>query len=371
MKSNGFQGPSTAGFVRALLLCGGLSGAVSAQSPVILPKPDKDGWIRIFRGDNTADFSVYTGNGVPSRTSQPFGSPFFVQGGDTIRTSGSPNAQLIFRQNFSHYRMQVQLRWPGNLGNTGVMTKLQWGDTGQGGGLPRAVECQGDPGQGMGQIWALGSINGQSGGTWITVRARMVTHPFGGGQAARADSASPEMDYGGVGSPSNNLIIGFPGWQQPRPAALNNGGWVSFEVESHGHDTTRHFIDGQKVMEYRNPRIAPRNNANSIVKRLTEGMLSVQSEGTQVWYRGWRIKLLPEDPLYSSLYGPPVTLAPRSRPESRSQPLRLGFRNGVLSVLSGGIPAADIAGRRFEAVAPALPADYIVSTEHRKFSGPN
>lgn len=341
------KGKTVTGGTPISVLIAALACTGFAQAPTLtLPKPDAEGWIRIFRGNNTSDFTVYTGGGAPSRNPQPFGAPFLVQGGDTIRTTGSPNAQLIFRQNFSHYRMQVQLRWPGNLGNTGVMTKLQYDDTGQGGGLPRAIECQGDPGQGMGQIWALGSIGGQAGGTWITVRARMVSHPFGGGQAAQADSTAPEIDYGGVGAPSNNLIIGFPGWQQPRPAALNNGGWVTFEVESHGHDTTRHFIDGRKVMEYRNPRIAPRNNANSVIKHLTQGMLSVQSEGTQVWYRNWRIMLLPEDPLYASLYGPPVNLAPRPIAPSRASRWRLGFQDGVLTVLSEGRTISTLTGRR-------------------------
>jgi hypothetical protein len=317
-----------------------------AQNPTVtLPKPDTDGWIKIFRGGNTSDFSIYSGSGAPSQNPKAFGSPFFVQGGDTIRTSGSPNAQLIFKQNFSHYIMEVQLRWPGNLGNTGVMTKIQYGDVGQGDGLPRAVECQGDPNQGIGQIWALGSIDGQSGGTWITVRARMVTHPFGGGQAAQADSTQAEIDYGGVGAPSNNLIIGFPGWQKPKPAALTNAGWVTIRVESHGKDTTRHFVDDQKVMEYRNPRIAPKNNANSVVKYLTEGMLSVQSEGTQVWYRNWRIKLLPEDPLYASLYGTTTLSGPRA---IRMSPERhpFGFNGSVLTLLVEGQPSADLRGRR-------------------------
>jgi hypothetical protein len=337
-------------FLIGVLACAGFAQTTPS---VTLPKPDAEGWIKLYRGDNTSDFSIYTGNGVPSQNPRSFGDPFYAQGGDTIRTDGAPNAQLIFRQNFSHYVMQVQLRWPENLGNTGVMTKIQWNDPGQGDGLPRAVECQGDPGQGIGQIWALGNMQGQAEGTWITVRARMISHPFGGGQAAQADSTAPEIDWGGGGAHSRNLIVGFPGWRQPRPAALENKGWVTIEVESHGHDTTRHFVDGQKVMEYRNPRIAAQTNANNIVKRLTAGMLSVQSEGTQVWYRNWRIKLLPQDPLYESLYGPPVTLAPRPSSRSWTGALRLGFQDGVLTVLTEGRPAFTLEGRRLDAGLPA------------------
>lgn len=324
-------------------------GARAQTTPTVnLPKPDADGWIKIFRGDNQSDFSVYTGSGSPAQEASkaPFGGPFYVQAGDTIRTTGSPNGQLIFKQNFSHYIMECDLRWPNNLGNTGVMTKIQWNDAGQGGGLPRAIECQGDPGQGIGQIWALGSIDGQSGGTWITVHAKMVNHPFGGGPtAAQADSTQPEIDYGGVGAPSNNLIIGFPGWQKPHPAALDNHGWVTIRVESHGKDTTRHFVDGVKVMQYRNPRIAPKNNANQVVKYLTEGMLSVQSEGTPIWYRNWRIRLLPEDPLYASLYPTRLLEAPRALRKA-PEPFRLGFDGKTLTILSGGGAPATLTGRR-------------------------
>ncbi len=332
------------------LLVGGLtflSCGVSIAQPVTLPFPDSAGWIKLFRGTNTSDFYEFTATGLvaPSLNQLAFPSgPFSIQAGDTIRTSGSPNGQLIFRQPFSHYRVQVQLRWPGALGNTGLMTKIQENDSSQGGALPRAVECQGDPNQGMGQIWALGSIGGVSGGTWITVHARMVTHPFNASaQAAQADSNAPEIDYGGVGAPNNNLIIGFPGWQQPRPVALTNGGWVTFEVESHGRDTTRHFIDGQKVMQYRNPRIAPRANANLVIKYLTEGLLSLQSEGTVVWYRNFRIMLLPQDPLYASLYTTWVRNY-RITPKASVKPI-LSFDGGVLSVDAGKNGLRSLTGR--------------------------
>lgn len=326
-------GTAGRGIVPVSLACL-LAGTGLAQTPTVnLPRPDAEGWIRIFRGDNQADFSLYTGNGSPAQEgNKPFGDPFFHQGGDTIRTDGSPNAQLIFKQNFSHYIMSVQLRWPSGLGNCGVMTKIQWNDPGQGGGLPTSIECQGDPNQGMGQIWSLGPPSARP---WITFRGAADA------RGAKVDSTKPVMDFGGSGG--LNCIVGFPGWQQPRPAALNNGGWVTLMAENHGKDTSRHFVDGMKVMEYWNPRIAQRNNPNQVVKQLVEGMVSIQSEGPTVWYRNWRIRLLPEDPLYASLYRP-VRIAPRmdARPGTR---LGLGFRDGVLTVLSGDRAVSTLSGR--------------------------
>jgi hypothetical protein len=165
----------------------------------------------------------------------------------------------------------------------------------------------------------------------------MVNHPQNGSaQAAQLDSTAPEIQYGGGGA-WKNLIIGYPGWQKPRPEALTNGGWITIEVESHGKDTTRHFIDGQKVMEYSNPRIAPLNNSEKVTKFLTEGMLSLQSECVEVWYRNWKIQLFPEDPLYDELY--PVWIRNRSlAPTPQATSGKLKFDQGVLRIMEGETP---------------------------------
>ena len=325
-------------------VCALFQAAQAQTFPTVnLPKPDADGWIKIFRGNNQSDFSIYTGSGTPAAESNKgFGDPFFVQGGDTIRTDGSPNGQLIFKQNFSHFIMSIELRWPGNLGNCGVMTKIQWNDAGQGGGLPRCIECQGDPGQGMGQIWSLGPNGGRP---WITFKGATDSH------GAKVDSTKPVMDFGGSGG--QNCIVGYPGWQQPRPAALNNGGWVTMVAENHGKDTSRHFVDGQKVMEYWNPRLATTSNANAVSRYLDSGMVSIQSEGTTVWYRNWKIKLLPQDPLYKSLY---TTIVFGTPPPVRKSPeaYRLGFNGSTLTILSQGRPALSLTGRRLDASSPRL-----------------
>jgi hypothetical protein len=216
------------------------------------------------------------------------------------------------------------------------------------------VECQGDPNQGMGQIWSLGSIreNGSmvNGGTWITVRAKSIVHPFNSANTARQfDPSSPEIDYGGGGDPSNNLIVGGLGWQQPRPAALNNGGWITIEVESRGHDTTKHFVDNQLVMQYRNPRIAPRNNASQVQKLLTSGLFAWQSEGSRVWFRNIRIKLFPQDPLYDYLYATSTrdaSFAPARRAKA------LGLRGNVLAVFTEAHGISNLTGRRVDRLLP-------------------
>jgi hypothetical protein len=171
-----------------------------------------------------------------------------------------------------------------------------------------------------------------NGGTWVTLRASTFNHPAGwctGSElAARYDSTQPEIHWGGGGDPCGNLIVGSPGWQYPRPAALHTGSawrtntdWVTVEVETHGKDTTIHFVEGQIVMKYHSPRIAPRAKQDSVIKYLVSGLMAWQSEGSNVYYRDLKIKLFPEDPLYAHFYSTPVrgeaamrrAVAPRAR----------------------------------------------------------
>jgi hypothetical protein len=205
------------------------------------------------------------------------------------------------------------------------------------------VECQGDPTQGVGQIWALGSIRqGGSmvnGGTWVTLRASKMKHPAGwctnaSDSAARYDSTKPEIHWGGGGDPCGNLLVGAPGWQYPRPAALHTGSawrtntdWVTVEVETHGKDTTIHYVEGQIVMKYHSPRIAPRAKQDSVIKYLTSGLMGWQSEGSNIYYRDLRIKLFPEDPLYGQFYSTPVRGEAALR-RAVSPRARVVFENG-------------------------------------------
>jgi hypothetical protein len=363
---------SFAALVAAFIVSFVVSGAPSAQTLVAgvnLPPPDSAGWIKIFRGvQDTGNFYRFMGTTrvVPALNRQHFlgtnpaspSAPFTVLGGDTIRSAGSPAGHLIFKQPLSHHRVRFQMRWPGSVGNTGILMKVQENDTAQSQGFPRSVECQGDPMQGIGQIWALGSIrdpNGtiRNGGTWVTFRGYTMTHPSSwattsfcsgnnGGQtplAARYDSTAPEIHYGGGGDPCNNLIVGGPGWQQPRPAAIHTGtawrtntDWVTVEVDTRGHDTTIHYVEGQMVMKYHSPRIAPRADQAAVIKYLTSGLMAWQSEGSNVYFRNLEIKLYPEDPLYPTLY--PTSLR---GPHGGTGASRKAVQ-GVRVVFEGGFP---------------------------------
>ncbi len=359
----------------AAVFAGALTAALAfpAQAQLVpgvnLPQPDSAGWIKIFRGiQDTGNFYRFMGSSrvVPAQNRQHFlganpanpSAPFTVLAGDTIRSSGTPNGHLIFKQPLSHHRVRFQMKWPGSIGNAGLLMKVQENDTAQSQGFPRSVECQGDPNQGLGQIWALGSIRqGNSmvnGGTWVTLRGRTITHPAGwctsGQQAARYDSTESEIHWGGGGDPCGNLIVGGPGWQQPRPPALHTGSawrtntdWVTVEVETRGKDTTIHYVEGQIVMKYHSPRIAPRTKQDSVIKYLESGLMAWQSEGSNVYYRNMEIKLFPEDPLYEHLY--PTSVRGEAAARKALPRARVRFENGFPVAVTPAGEARTLTGR--------------------------
>jgi hypothetical protein len=75
--------------------------------------------------------------------------------------------------------------------------------------------------------------------------------------------------------------------------------WVTMELEVHGGDRIRHFVDGAPVLEYSAPQLDPRDaDAQLLIARgaelgLTGGFLSLQAESHPLDVR--RIELLPLD----------------------------------------------------------------------------
>jgi hypothetical protein len=306
-----------------------------ALAQVSLPAPDANGWIKLFRGTNTSDFYTFYAGAIPStrRNGANFPDNIFKVKGDTIQVAGTTTGHVIFKQSFSHYRIRYQVRFTGNLGNCGMLLHIQENDTTLWNNFPRSVESQGDPTQGMGQIWAIGRV-------WVTVRAT-------GNNPPKYDPKASEMDWG-ARDDNSRLIYTSAGSAQPKPPELTNGGWVTQEAEVHGSDSLMHIVMGDTLIRYRNPRVAPRNNPNLIEKVLSSGLLAWQSEGVPVWYRNIEIKLYPKDPLYKTTY---VDFQ-NQHTIRMSAPKRLIFkRDGMVSILRAdndkvGDAAYDVLGHR-------------------------
>jgi hypothetical protein len=295
----------------AISLAAALALTARAQSPVVkLPRPDADGWIKLWRGDNPGDFYTYYGSGNPDN---PFPDNTFKFSADTIVVSGTPTGHIVFKQPFSHYRIRFEQMMPVKLGNSGMLVHVQPNDPALWGSFPRSIECQGDPTQGMGQIWCISNV-------WVTVHATA-------GGTPRYNPASPLITYGAKNDNSRQIL----GVKEP---ALKVGEWVMIEAEVHGSDSLEHLVRGETMIKYSNPHVAPPDNPNQVEKVLKSGLLAWQSEGVPVRYRNIRIKLFKEDPLYASLYPSTAAADYRILPKAAHKPaLRMG--PGALRVLSG------------------------------------
>lgn len=73
--------------------------------------------------------------------------------------------------------------------------------------------------------------------------------------------------------------------------------WVTAEVEVHGNEIIKHFINGDLVLDYTKPQLDPRDeDAKKLIKdgelMLCSGTISLQSESHPVEFRKIELKLL-------------------------------------------------------------------------------
>lgn len=80
----------------------------------------------------------------------------------------------------------------------------------------------------------------------------------------------------------------------------NGDQWVSVEVEVHGNEIIRHFVDGEEVMHYNNPQLDPRDATFDKLlnlygdKMLFKGSISLQAESHNTDFRKIELLVLEE-----------------------------------------------------------------------------
>jgi len=268
---------------------------VTAQ--VVLPPPDAQGWIKIFRGSQDApSFYTYYGTVPPAQARRAFPDNTFRIRGDTVDVSGTPTGHFIYRIPLSHYRVRYQMRFPGNTVNCGMLLQIQENDPILFNLFPRSVEAQGDPGQGMGQLWAIGDV-------WVTVTTLGTSNGN-----PRYNAAGTDLVYGAANA-NTRCVTGKDGWGQPSYALLSSqgGGWVTQEAYVYGRDSIIVLVADTVRIKYRLPRVSTGGTPNNVTKYLDKGLLGWQSEGasntsTAVFYRNLQVMLLPGDSLYTPTY---------------------------------------------------------------------
>src|SRR5690606_29246885 len=101
------------------------------------------------------------------------------------------------------------------------------------------------------------------------------------------------------------------------------------EAHVYGADSIIHLVDGVPRLKYYQPRVSAGGTPDNVSKMLARGLIAWQSEGTQVWYRDLEIQLLPDDPLYTTLY--PASLSGKTGKPARVTTPRMQFGAGSLS----------------------------------------
>jgi hypothetical protein len=319
-------------FLGVLVLMALMVTGVRGQTPVVnLPKPDADGWIKLFRGNNAGDFFTYYNDKSKNNV---FPDNTFKFKDDTIVVSGTPTGHIIFKQPFSHYRVRFEQMMPDRLGNSGMLVHVQINDPALWGLFPRSIECQGDPGQGMGQIWCISNV-------WVTVHATSNGTP-------RYNPTAPLLTYGAKDDNSRQ-ILGI------KESPLKVGQWIMIEAEVHGSDSLAQFVGGETMIKYSNPRVAPPDHPDQVEKTLKSGLIAWQSEGVPVKYRNIQIKLFKDDPLYAGLYGTTAAKDYRILPKAGAK-AGLSLENGAVQVLQRGGKTSSITGRTLVPSAALIPS---------------
>ena len=249
-----------------------LAGNSQAQT---LPPPDAQGWMKLFRGNNTSDFYSHTTAG---QTNGAFPSATFGVRGDTVQVSGTPTGHFAYKLNFSRYHIRYRIRHV-TSGNGGMLLHVREADPSLG-VYPRSLECQGDNVQGYGELWTISAV-------FVNVKIASLT-------GARIYSPTgTEVTHG---DPDGRRCQG-----SSKPFHGLNA-WDTIEAIVYGADSIRQIVDGVTTIFYTKARISDAENPSDFTRPLDRGRIVWQSEGSQVWYHNMEIKLFPGDSLYSSVY---------------------------------------------------------------------
>ncbi len=253
--------------ISAVLFCLVLLAAQPAQQG---PKPED--WIQLFNGK---DLDGWIPKITGYEVGENFGDTFRVENGvlkvayDKYDQFNNRFGHLFYKEPFSYYRLRVEYRFTGEQvpggpqwarRNSGIMIHGQPPKTmRKDQDFPICIEVQLLGGLGEGP---RSTANLCTPGTHVVMNGRLETRHC-------------------INSSSKT----FDGDQ-----------WVTAEVEVHGDGVIRHYVNGEKVLEYEMPQIGGGNvsNFDPQVKRdgvlLRGGSISLQSESHPVEFR--KVELL-------------------------------------------------------------------------------
>jgi hypothetical protein len=251
-----------------------LIGTLCTAGPGAREPSAQEKWIPLFNGKNLDGWTVKI-KGYD--LNENYGNTFRVENGilkvsyDQYPKFDGKFGHLFYKQKFSNYRIRAEYRFVGAqvsggpewaLRNNGIMLHCQSPESmRKDQDFPVSLEVQLLGGNGKGERPA-GNLC--TPGTLVVMDRKLITQHC-------------------VNSRSKT----FHGDQ-----------WVTVEAEVHGDGTIRHFINGEKVLEYEKPQLDEGDaDAKALIrngeKMLKEGYIAIQAESHPTEFR--KIELLPLD----------------------------------------------------------------------------
>ena len=235
-------------------------------------KSAEENWIQLFNGKDLNNWQIkFKGHELGDN----YNNTFRVEDG-MLRVSyenwdewNGTFGHIFYNGEFSHYRLRVEYRFVGDQVKNGP----GWAFRNNG------LMIHGQPAETM-------DLD-QDFPTSIEVQL------LGG-------SGTGERSTMNLCTPGTNVVMDSVLIEQhcinSKSKTYNGDQWVSVEVEVHGNEIIRHFVDGEEVMHYNQPQLDPRDSTyNKLLnlygdKMITKGSISLQAESHNTDFR--KIELL-------------------------------------------------------------------------------
>lgn len=251
-----------------------ISCSARSKSPKNGDKSAEDKWIQLFNGKDLNDWDIkFKGHPL----GENYKNTFRVEDGmlrvryDDWEEFGNVFGHIFYRGEFSHYRLRVEYRFVGN-------------------------QVKGGPG------WAFRNnglmLHGQSAASMELDQDFPVSMEI---QLLGGDGTN-ERSTLNLCTPGTNVVMDGKLIEQhcnnSRSKTFHGDQWVTAEVEVHGGETIRHYVNGEEVMHYEKPQLDPRDKyylkflpADSS-KIITKGSISLQAESHNTDFRKIELMIL-------------------------------------------------------------------------------
>jgi hypothetical protein len=211
---------------------------LASAAPAAHHKKDHD-WIKLFNGTNFDGWTANLQKGAELK------DVYSVRENGVLYCKGKPRGVLRTKKNYSDYVIKLQWRWPESKGNNGLLVHTS--DPNVMGPWPRSMEVQ-LMADNAGDFWKIG-------------------------QKAEFPHLTKARDNG------RNIK------RRPEVTEKPLGQWNTMKVRCEG-DTVTVWVNGTKA------NVATNITDADTGEPVTEGAISLQSEGTPVEFRDIRLRQL-------------------------------------------------------------------------------